>query len=119
MDPALRKNHGAFFRGFFLLRTPVIINGQPAQVVSNKQGWLTLGCPTTNDAVTFDVLYTKVSAAVQKYIGIHICNYWCNDSPLFQLNVSSTDSLQKLLRSKSNVQKELTEQISKLFKKDV
>ena len=54
---------------------------------------------------------------MQKYNGIHISNYWGDDVPLFQLNVSSADSLQKLLKSKSNLQKDLTQQISQLFKK--
>ena len=111
------KNHKAYFRGFFLLRTSVIINGQPAQIGPNEQGWLTLRCPTTNAAVTFDDLYTKVSAAMQKYNGVDITNYWCDNTPLFQLNVSSTDSLQKLLKSRNKLQKDLTEKISQLFRK--
>ena len=111
------KNHKAYFRGFFLLRTSVIINGQPAQIGPNEQGWLTLRCPTTNAAVTFDDLYTEVSTAMQKYNGVDITNYWCNNTPLFQLNVSSTDSLQKLLKSRNKLQKDLTEKISQLFRK--
>ena len=117
VDPAVRKNYKAYFRGFFLLRTSVLINGKPAQIGPNEQGWLTLRCPTTNAAVTYDDLYTKVSATVQKYCGIDILNYWCDDAPLFQLNVSSSDHLQKLLKSKTKLQKELTEKISQLFKK--
>ena len=118
MDTALRKTYTAYFRGFFLLRTSVIINGQPAQIGPNEQGWLTLRCPTTNAAVTFDDLYTKVSAATQKYNGIQITNFWCDAVALFQLNVSSTDSLKKLLKSKNKLQKELTEQMSQLFKEE-
>ena len=107
-----------YFRGFFLLRLSVIINGQPAEIAPNEQGWLTLRCPTTLASVTFNDLYTKVTGAIEKYNGIHISNYWCDDTPLFQFNVSSTDSLQKLLMSKSKLQKELTAQISRLFKKN-
>ena len=118
MDPALRKNHKAYFRGFFLLRTSVIINAQPAQIGPNEQGWLTLRCPTTNAAVTFDDLYTKVSGAMEKFNGIQITNFWCDAIPLFQLNVSSIDSLKKLLKSQSKLQKELTEQLSQLFKEE-
>ena len=118
MDPALRKNYKAYFRGFFLLRTTVIINGQPAQIGPNEQGWLTLRCPTTNAAITFDDLYTKVSAVMQKFNGIQITNFWCDAVPIFQLNISSTDSLKKLLKSKSKLQKELTEQMSQLFKEE-
>jgi len=112
------KNHKAYFRGFFLLRTSVIINGQPAQIGPNEQGWLTLRCPTTNAAVTFDDLYTETSAAVKKYSGLHTSNYWCDDAPVFQLSVSSTDSLKKLLRSKSQLHKQLTSNISRKFKKE-
>ena len=111
------KNHKAYFRGFFLLRTSVLINGQPAQIGPNEQGWLTLRCPTTNAAVTFDDLYTKVSAAMRKYNDVDITNYWCDNTPLFQLNVSSTDSLQKLLKSRNKLQKDLTEKISQMFRK--
>ena len=117
VDPALRKNHKAYFRGFFLLRTSVIIDEQPAQISPNEQGWLTLRCPTTNAAVTFDDLYTEMSAAVKKYSGLHTSNYWCDDCPVFQLNVSSTDSLKKLLRSKSQLQKQLTSNLSRMLKK--
>ena len=95
-----------------------MINGQPAQIGPNEQGWLTLRCPTTNASITFDDLYTTISRTMQKYNGIQITNYWCDAVPLFQLNVSSTDSLRKLLKTKTKLQKELTEQISQLFKKD-
>ena len=117
MDPAHRKNHKAYFSGFFLLRTSVIISGLPAEIALNEQGWLTLRCPTTKVSVTFHDLYSKVTAAMQKYNGIDICNYWCDDVPLFQLSVSSTDSLQKLLSSKNKFEKELAAQLSKSFKK--
>ena len=113
----MRKSHKAYFSGFFLLQTSVIINGQPAQIVPNKQGWLTLRCSSTNAAVTFDEVYTKVTEVLHMFSGIEVSNYWCNDVPLFQLNVSSTDSLQKLLKSNSKLQKELTAQISQLFEK--
>ena len=118
MDPALRKNHKAYFRGFFLLRTSVLINGQPAQIAANEQGWMTLRCPTTDAAVTFSDFYTETSAAVKKYSGLHTSNYWCDDAPVFQLNVSSTDSLKKLLSSKSQLQKQLTSNLSRMFKKE-
>ena len=111
-----RKYYKTYFRGFFLLRTTVIISGQPAQIRSNEQGWLTLRCPTTNANITFGDLYTKVSAALQEYRGIHISNYWCDETPLFQLNVSSLNSLKTLLKSESKLQKQLTAQISQLFK---
>ena len=118
MDSALRKNYNAYFSGFFLLRTSVIINGQPADIGPNEQGWLTLRCHTTSAAVTFDDLYTKVSAAMQKFSGIQITNFWCDAVPLFQLNVNSTVSLKKLLKSKGKLQRELIEQISQLFKEE-
>ena len=118
MKPALRKNHKAYFRGFFLLRTTVVVNGQPAQIGPNEQGWLTLRCPTTNAAVTFNDLYAEVSAAVEKCSGIEITLYWCDNVPVFQLNVNSADDLKKLLRSKSQLQKQLTTKLSQMFKKE-
>ena len=54
---------------------------------------------------------------MQKYNDVDITNYWCDNTPLFQLNVSSTDSLQKLLKSRNKLQKDLTEKISQLFRK--
>lgn len=113
VDDALKKNHKTYFRGFFLLRVLVIIDGQPAQI---EQGWLTFRSSTTKVAVTFYDLCAKVSAAMQKY-SIQITNYFCDDAPLFQLNVSSASHLQKLLDSMSKLQEELTTQISLLFKK--
>ena len=98
---------------------PLLINGQPAEVGPNKQGWLTLRCPTTNAEVTFDELYTKVSAIVENHSGVHISNYWCDDVPIFQLNIISANDLKKLLRSKSQLQKQLqlTSKLSHMFKK--
>lgn len=116
MDPALRKSHKAYFRGFFLLHLSVIINGQPSQVGPNEQGWLTLRCPGTNTEVTFNDLYTCASTAIKNFGGIDISNYWCDDVPLFQLNISSADSLQKLVSTRCKLQGELTAQISQMFK---
>lgn len=116
MDPALRKNHKAYFKGFFLLHLSVIINGQPALVYQNEQGWLALRCPSTNAAVTFSDLYTNVSTTIQEYSGIKISNYWCDHAPLFQLNISSSESLQKLVSTKCKLQRELAVQISQMFK---
>ena len=120
VDPALRKKHKAYFRGFFILRTALLINGQPAEVGPNEQGWLTLRCPNPNAEVTFDDLYTKVSATVEKCSGLHISNYWCDDVPVFQLNVSSADDLKKLLHSKSQLQKQfqLASKFSQMFKRE-
>jgi len=55
---------------------------------------------------------TKLSSS-----GLHISNYWCDDVPVFQLNVSSADNLKKLLCSKSQLQKQLTSNLSRMFKK--
>ena len=114
----MRKNHKAYFRGFFLLRTPLFINGQPAQTGPNEEGWLTLRCPTTKVEVTFNNFYTDVSAGVEQCSGLHISNYWCDDVPVFQLNVSSADDLKKLLHSKSQLQKQLATKLSQMFKRE-
>ena len=117
VDSALRKNHKAYFRGFFLLRTPLLISGQPAQTGPNEQGWMTLTCPTAEVAVTFGDFYTEISASVKKYSGLHISNYWCDDVPVFQLSIGSVESLKKLLSSKSQLQKQLISKLSKMLKK--
>lgn len=116
--PALSKNHKTYFRGFFLLRTPLHISGHPAEIGPNDQGWLTLRCPTTSMAVTFNDLCTEVSVAVNKCSGLHISNYWCDDVPIFQLDITSTDSLKKILHSENQLQKQLTTSLSQMFNKD-
>ena len=100
------------------MRTPLLINGQPVQTGPNEEGWMALRCPTTKVEATFSDLYTEVSATVEKCSGLHISNYWCDDVPVFQLNVSSADDLKKLLHSKSQLQKQLISKLSKMFKKE-
>ena len=118
MVPALSKNHKAYFRGFFLLRTPLLISGHPAEIGPNDQGWLTLRCPTTSVAITFNDMCTEVSAAIEKCSGLHISNYWCDDVPIFQLDVTSADSLKTILHSRSQLQKQLTTKLLQMFSKD-
>ena len=69
-------------------------------------------------AVTFNDLCTEVSAAIEKCSGLHISNYWCDDVPIFQLDVTSADSLKKILHSKNQLQKQLTTKLLQMLNKD-
>ena len=94
---------------FFLLRVPISIRGQPAQITSDD-GHLTIGCPPVS--ITFDSLITEVDNIVKKYGLEGVSNYWCDDVPLFELKLFSPDNLRRLLRSEEIVRNELASRIA-------
>ena len=103
--------HTAYNLSFFLLRSPLMMNGQPAQITSDD-GYLTLSCRYPPVSITFDSLITKVDAVVKKYGLEGVSNYWCEEAPLFQLKLSSQHGLRKFLRFQNQVQDELASRIT-------
>ena len=114
VDPTqLRSSpHTRFFQSFFLLRIPLTINGQPAQITSDD-GQLTIGCPPVS--ITFDSLITEVDNVVKKYGLEGVSNYWCEGLPLFELRLSSQDGLKRLLHAEEKVQSELASRIASIL----
>ena len=99
--------HKTYYKNFFLLRTEIVVNGQPAQVDINEEGWLTLNCRNPKVGVTFDSLVTDVNEVLQQH-GLHgVSNYWCEEVPLFELKGTSQEELEKLLGLEGEIQEQL------------
>lgn len=98
--------HTGYYLNFFLLKTPLIMNGQPAQITT-EDGYLTLSCRNPSVCITFDSLITEVDAVVKKYGLEGVSNYWFEEVPLFELQLSSPDGLRKFLRLQEKVQNNL------------
>ena len=109
VDPTQLKSspYTTFYQSFYLLRVPLTIGGQPAQITIANDGHLTIGCRYPAVSITFDSLTTEVETIVKKYGVKGVSNYWCEDVPLFELRLSSQDNLKKFLQSEEKVQKEL------------
>ena len=104
--------HQSYSNGFFLLRMPLIINGQPAEINYNDKGMLALNCRYPSLSITFDALFNDVSTVVKEYGLAGITNYWCEDVPLFQLKLSTLDGMKKFISTAEAVQNELASKIS-------
>ena len=114
VDPTqLRSSpYTTFYQSFYLLRVPLTIGGQPAQITISNDGQLTIGCRYPPVSITFDSLTTEVETIVKKYGLKGVSNYWCEDVPLFELRLSSQDNLKTFLQSEEKVQKELASRVA-------
>ena len=104
--------HQSYSNGFFLLRMPLIINGQPAEISYDDKGMLTLNCRYPSLSITFDCLCNDVSTVVKKYGLSGMTNYWCEDVPLFQLKFSTPNGMKRFISTAEIVQNELASKIS-------
>ena len=107
--------HQSYSNGFFLLRMPLIINRQPAEIGYNDKGMLTLDCRYPSLRITFDSILNDVSTVVEKYGLSGITNYWCEDVPLFQLRFSTPNGMKRFISTAEMVQNELASKISERF----
>ena len=114
VDPTqLRSSqYTTFYQSFYLLRVPLSIGDQPAQITISDKGHLTIGCRYPAVSITFDLLTSEVDSIVKKYGVEGVSNYWCEDVPLFELRTSSYDNLKKFLCSEEKVQKELESRVA-------
>lgn len=99
--------HTTYYNGFFLLRIPVVINGQQATIGSDEKGWLTLNCRYPAVGVTFDSLVTDINDILQTHGMENVTNYWCEKVPLFQVKISSQKNLKQLLSLEDKIKEEL------------
>ena len=113
VDSSLLKfsPHTGYHQSFFILKTHLDMNGQPAQITS-EDGHLTLSCRNPPVSITFDSLITEVDAVVKKCGLEGVSNYWCEEVPLFELKFSSQDGLRRFLRQQDKVQTELGSRIA-------
>ena len=108
------SSHSTYHLSFFLLRVPLSIGGQAAQITVSDDGHLTIGSSPVS--ITFDSLITEVDNIVKRYGVDGVSNYWCaEDVPLFELRLSSQEGLKKLLRSEEKVQNEIKSRIDDML----
>ena len=103
--------HTGYHQSFFILKTPLSINGDPVQITT-ENGYLTLSCRNPPVSITFDSFVTEVDAVVKNYGLEGVSNYWCEEVPLFEIKFSSQDGLRKFLRLQDKVENELTSRIA-------
>ena len=117
VDPTqLRSSpYTTFYQSFYLLRVPLSIGGQPAQITISNKGHLTIGCRYPAVSITFDSLTTEVDTIVKKYGVAGVSNYWCEDVALFEFKPSSQNNLKRFLHSAEKVQNELASRVAAML----
>ena len=113
--------HTTYYNSFFVLRTEVILNGQPAEIGCSDDSELTLCCryfplPGTYSTTKPSVSFPSISAKVEEILKNHgVCEFkgfFCEDSPLYQVAFSSEYGLKNFLRKKKRVEREMAALIS-------
>ena len=109
VDPTqLRSSpYTTFYQSFYLLRVPLHIGGQPAQITISNKGHLTIGCRYPAVSITFDSLTTEVDTIVKKYGVEGVSNYWCEDVALFELKLSSQTTLRSFFPQRRRYRRSL------------
>ena len=108
------KVHSSCYKDFFLLRTPITINGRPA-VIEEVNGEPVLG--VSGISVKLSAILQQAVAPVATKHGVYqVDNFYYEQVALFSINFQSKSSLKQFLTDKEAVQKELSSAISNLFK---
>jgi len=105
-SPLRLATHTTYYSSFFLLRTPVTINGQPAQVGCSSDGELTLSCRYPSLSLPLH----SIRASLEEVVKIHgvsrVGDIHCEEVPLFPVS-SSENSLRKFLINRDPAQQQL------------
>ena len=106
--------HTAYYSSFFLLRTPVTVNGQPAQLEWSSGGELTLSCRYPKLTLPLHSIRASLQEVV-KYHGVfRVGDVCCEQVPLFPVSFSSEYNLTKFLLHKHTIQQQLGSLFPKL-----
>jgi len=108
-----------YYNNLFLLRTPIAINGQLAEIgcsMGTGTCELTLNCRYPSVRIAMDSISAELIPILKK-TGVHeVTNFWCDgEVPLFGIAFSSQYGLKKLLRCTETVQAELASTLSRMF----
>ena len=106
--------HSSCYNDFFLLRTPIIINGRPS-VIKVVNG---------EPVLRFSGISVKLSAILQQAVapvatkhGVYqVDNFYYEQVALFLMKFQAKSSLKQFLTDNEAVQKELSSAIANLFK---
>ena len=107
--------HTAYYNNFFLLRTPVTVNGQPAQVGCSSEGELTLSCRYPNLSLPLHSIRTALEELVKTHVVTRVGDVCCEQVPLFPVSPFSSEyNLRKFLLHRDTVQQQLGSLFPKL-----
>ena len=106
-SPLRLTPHTTYYSSFFLLRTPVTINGQPAQVGCSSQGELTLSCRYPSLSLPLHSIRASLEEVVKTRGISRVGDVHCEEVPLFPVSVSSENNLRKFLINRGSAQKQL------------
>ena len=106
-SPIRLTPHTVYYNSFFLLRTPVTVNGQPAQVGCSSQGELTLTCRYPNLSLPLYRIQASLAEVVKTHGVSRVGDVCCEQVPLFPVSFSSEYNLRKFLLHRDTVQQQL------------
>ena len=105
--------HSSCYNDFFLLRTPITINGRPAviKVVNGEPVLRVSGISVKLSAI----LQQAVAPVATKHGVYRVDNFYYDQVALCSITFQSKSSLKQFLTDKEAVQKELSSAIANLF----
>ena len=106
--------HTLYYSTFFLLRTPVTVNGQPAQVGWSSEGKLTLSCRYPNLSLSLHSIRASLEEVVKNHGVSRVDNVCVEQVPLFPVSFSSEYNLRKFLLHRDTAQQQLGSLFPKL-----
>ena len=99
--------HTTYYSSFFLLRAPVTINGQPAQVGCSSEGELTLSCRYPSLSLPLHSVRASLEEVVKTCGVSRVGDVHCEEVPLFPVSFSSEHNLRKFLINRGPAQQQL------------
>ena len=106
--------HTVYYNSFFLLRTPVTVNGQPAQVGWSSRGELTLSCRYPKLSLPLHCIRASLEEVVKTHGVSRVGDVCCEQVPLFPVSFSSEYNLRKFLLHRDTAQQQLGSLFPKL-----
>ena len=106
--------HTTYYNSFFLLRTSVTVNGQPAQFDYSSGGELSLSCRYPNLSLPLTSVRASLKEVVKMHGVSHVGDVCCEHVPLFPVSFSSEYNLRKFLLHRDTVQQQLGSLFPKL-----
>jgi len=106
-SPLRLTTHNTYYSSFFLLRTPVTINGQSAQVGCSSEGELTLSCRYPSLSLPLHSIRASLEEVVKTRGVSRVGDIHCEEVPLFPVSFSSENNLRKFLINRDSAQQQL------------
>ena len=106
--------HTVYYGSFFLLRTPVTVNGQPAQVECSNGGELTLSCHYPKLSLPLHSIRASLEEVAKTHGVSRVGDVCCEQVPLFPVSFSSEYNLRKFLLHRDTAQQQLGSLFPKL-----